>query len=116
METDLGKWIATGVTVGLSVLLYLTSTGIGSRFVRRVGERNPDAAARAATLWIMVRRVIAVIILVFAILMVFSLWGFSLAPFLALGTVLAAAVGFGAQDVVKDLLAGFFILAEDQYQ
>lgn len=116
METDLGKWIATGVTVGLSVLLYVTSTGIGSRFVRRVGERNPDAAARAATLWIMVRRVIAVIIMVFAILMVFSVWGLSLAPFLAVGTVVGAAIGFGAQDVVKDLLAGFFILAEDQYQ
>lgn len=30
-------------------------------------------------------------------------------------TVLGAALGFGAQQLVKDLLAGFFIIAEKQY-
>jgi small conductance mechanosensitive channel len=30
--------------------------------------------------------------------------------------VIGAAIGFGAQNVVRDVLAGFFILAEDQYQ
>jgi small conductance mechanosensitive channel len=34
---------------------------------------------------------------------------------LAVGTVFAAAVGFGAQDLVKDFIAGFFILVEDQF-
>jgi small conductance mechanosensitive channel len=48
--------------------------------------------------------------------MVFDTWGFSLTPFLAIGTVFGAAIGFGAQDLVKDVLAGFFILAEDQYR
>jgi small conductance mechanosensitive channel len=30
--------------------------------------------------------------------------------------VLAAAVGFGAQDLVKDFISGFFILMEDQFR
>jgi small conductance mechanosensitive channel len=64
----------------------------------------------------MIRRVIQVILIAFVVLMVFSIWGLSLAPFIAIGTVVAAAVGFGAQSVVKDVLYGFFILAEDQYQ
>jgi small conductance mechanosensitive channel len=50
-----------------------------------------------------------------AILFIFLTWGWSIAPFLGLGTVLAAAIGFGAQDVVKDFLSGFFILMEDQF-
>lgn len=116
METDLGRWLGTGVLVGATVVAYLVLTRLGSRFARRLGERTPDSAARASTLWVMVRRVVAVVLVVFAILMAFSIWGLSLTPFLALGTVVGAAVGFGAQDVVKDLLAGFFILAEDQYQ
>jgi small conductance mechanosensitive channel len=30
--------------------------------------------------------------------------------------VIGAALGFGAQDLVKDMIAGFFILAEDQFR
>lgn len=39
----------------------------------------------------------------------------SLAPFVATATVVGAAVGFGAQSLVKDFLSGVLILAEDQY-
>ena len=41
--------------------------------------------------------------------------GVPITPFLAVGSAVGVAVGFGAQDLVKDIIAGFFILAEDQY-
>lgn len=64
----------------------------------------------------MIRRLFLLTLLVTAILVIFSVWGISITPFLAMGTVVAAAVGFGAQDMVKDFIAGFFILVEDQFR
>ena len=110
------QWVRMGIVLALALVIYLLLTWVGSRFVGRVERRAPDAGPRAATLWIMVRRVITVVLVVFALLMVFDIWGFSLTPFLAIGTVFGAAIGFGAKDLVKDVLAGFFILAENQYR
>lgn len=109
-------WIATAIVVGSAVVGYLVLTRLGQRFVNRIGSRGAQAASRANTLWRMIRRVAQVTVIVLTILLVFSIWEISLAPFIAVGTVLAAALGFGAQNVVRDVLAGFFILAEDQYQ
>jgi small-conductance mechanosensitive channel len=39
----------------------------------------------------------------------------NLAPFVATATVVGAAVGFGAQSLVKDFLSGLLIVIEDQY-
>jgi small conductance mechanosensitive channel len=110
------QWVRMGIVLALALLIYLLLTWVGSRFVGRVERRAPEAGPRAATLWLMVRRVITVVLVVFGLLMVFDIWGFSLTPFLAIGTVFGAAIGFGAQDLVKDVLAGFFILAENQYR
>lgn len=41
--------------------------------------------------------------------------GVNLTPFLAGATVIGAAMAFGAQSLVRDLLSGFLIVAEDQY-
>src|SRR2546430_2859442 len=41
--------------------------------------------------------------------------GFNLDPVLASASIVALAVGFGAQSLVKDFISGFFILFEDQF-
>jgi small conductance mechanosensitive channel len=41
--------------------------------------------------------------------------GLNLTPVLASATVIGAAVGFGAQSIVRDILAGLFMLLEDQF-
>src|SRR3990170_1171462 len=115
-EETLGRWIETAFIVVLALVSYFVLVKVGARFVDRIGLRGPDAASRSRTLWLMIRRVIQATLVVFVVLMGFTVWDLSLAPFLALGTVIGAAIGFGAQNVVKDVLAGFFILAEDQYQ
>jgi small conductance mechanosensitive channel len=99
-----------------SVITYFIVRQIGERFVKRVSAKGPDSAARAATLWLMMRRVVQALLVIFVVLTIFTIWGWSVAPFIAIGTVIAAAVGFGAQHIVRDVLSGFFILAEDQYQ
>lgn len=107
--------IATGVIVLVAAVLYWLSRIAGRRYVVRMTEKGPDRGARAGTLWTVLRRVVLLVILITAMLFVFSVWGWGIAPFLGVGTVLAAAIGFGAQDLVKDFLSGFFILMEDQF-
>jgi small conductance mechanosensitive channel len=57
----------------------------------------------------------SVTILVIAFLMIIDELHISTGPILASVGVISAAIGFGARDVVTDLLAGIFMILEDQY-
>lgn len=73
-------------------------------------------AQRAEALGAVVSSVLSVIIWAVAILvMLATTFGISLAPFLAGAGILGVALGFGAQDLVKDFISGMFMLVEDQY-
>lgn len=48
-------------------------------------------------------------------LMTLGIVGLDIRPVLATAGVASLAVGFGAQNLVKDLISGFFIILEDQY-
>ena len=109
-------WLVTAIVLGSGVVAYLILVGMGARFVARVEKRTPGSYARVATLWVMVRRIILIVIIVLVALMLVDIWGLNMAPFLAVGAAVAAALGFGAQNLVRDVIAGFFILAEDQYR
>ncbi len=108
--------IRTGVVLLGSLVVYLIGVRLGQQGLKRISQRGSEARERAETLWLMIRRLYMVIVVTTSILVIFGIWGISITPFLAVGTVVAAAVGFGAQDIVKDFLAGFFILAEDQFR
>jgi small conductance mechanosensitive channel len=107
--------IGTAIAIGALILVWLVVVWSGARFVGRFEGRGGESAARAATLWALIRRVILIVLVILGVLLVLTFWEVSLTPFLAVGTVFAAAIGFGAQDLVRDFLAGFFILAENQY-
>lgn len=107
--------ISSLIIVGIFMLLYWTAKVVGARYLARMHRKGHEAGARAETMWLVLRRVVLLMVVFMAILFIFITWGWSIAPFLGLGTVLAAAIGFGAQDVVKDFLSGFFVLMEDQF-
>ncbi|MBX6384923.1 MAG: mechanosensitive ion channel family protein [Microbispora sp.] len=71
--------------------------------------------ARAETMGSVLRSFASVIILGTAALMIFARLGVELAPLLTSVGILGVAVGFGAQELVKDFIAGMFMLLEDQY-
>lgn len=76
------------------------------------GRRNQRLDALAAVLG----SILTVVVWFTAFLVILgNTFGVNLAPFLAGAGILGVALGFGAQDLVKDFLAGTFMLAEDQY-
>ena len=114
-ETSGTPLIETAIVFGVAVAAYTLLAQLGRRYVARAERKDAETGARVATLWVVMRRVVMVLVASTAFLFLFPIWGWSITPFLGVGTILAAAIGFGAQDLVKDLLSGFFILVEDQY-
>jgi small conductance mechanosensitive channel len=58
---------------------------------------------------------VTIIVFTIAIVMILGEMGVSLGPILASAGIAGVALGFGAQNLVKDFLAGIFVVVEDQY-
>ena len=72
-------------------------------------------AARTKTIASVLDNFATWLITVTAIVMVLSELGVNVGALIAVSTVVGAAIGFGAQTLVKDLISGLFIVFEDQY-
>jgi moderate conductance mechanosensitive channel len=70
---------------------------------------------RAETMGSVLRSLASVVVLGTATLMILDKLGLPLTPLLTSVGILGVAVGFGAQELVKDFIAGIFMLLEDQY-
>ena len=86
------------------------------RLFRGYMERRTsgDEIARIETLARVFRNTAGVVILLVAGMLVLGELGISVAPILATAGVAGVAIGFGAQSLVKNFLAGFFLLFDDQ--
>ena len=116
----LGAWI---VNVVLRRLISRASTRMADN-ADRLGDYMPSrlrgvadgrSVARGATLSSIARSVATATVLFVAVAAVLSVLGVSLAALFASAGVLGVALGFGAQNLVRDVLAGWFILVEDRY-
>lgn len=87
----------------------------GMRLVSPLVQSTPRGAARVHTLGGAFGSVFRTVVWLIAFLEILGEFSINLAPFVATATVIGAAVGFGAQSLVKDFLSGILILAEDQY-
>ena len=78
------------------------------------GEPNPEA--RLLTLLPLLRMTAAMVLGI--MLLLSSLWaiGIEITPLLAGAGVIGLALGFGAQALVRDVIAGIFFLAEDAFR
>jgi small conductance mechanosensitive channel len=73
------------------------------------------AAARAETLGAVLRSLASFVIWGIAVITILGELGIDLRALIAGAGLAGVALGFGAQSLVKDFLAGIFILIEDQY-
>lgn len=105
---------AIGVILAVGVL-YLIVARLARGVVGRMAQKGGETGARVETLWSMMRRLLMIVFVVVGALTAAVVLDIPITPLLAVGSAVGVAVGFGAQDLVKSVIAGFFILAEDQY-
>jgi moderate conductance mechanosensitive channel len=126
--TALLDWLAGR---GLEIVLIVLGSILVARFITWVGKRITDRIdARSTGGDVLVRseaakhrhsltQVItwALIVLVYAVTVFYVLdrLGVPVTGLVAPATVLGVGLGFGAQRIVGDVLAGFFLIAERQY-
>ncbi|MGH9276469.1 MAG: mechanosensitive ion channel family protein [Acidimicrobiales bacterium] len=96
----------------------LRRTAIGQRLpegVLATGSYSARSAARGATLGVVLKSLAGFIIWTIASITVLGELGINLGALVASAGIAGLALGFGAQSLVRDFLAGLFILVEDQY-
>lgn len=82
--------------------------------VNKKEEPNLEVEKRLNTLMGIVKRGVAIIIWSVFIMIFLKKINIDIAPILAGAGIVGLAVGFGAQELVRDFITGFFILLENQ--
>ncbi len=131
--------VASAITIALILLLGFVIRNVAHRLITRVVTRaavgGPIATRfrrgsasdgidallherrkqRAETMGSVLKHVASIVILGTTILTVLDRLTIPIAPVLTSVGILGVAIGFGAQELVKDFIAGMFMLLEDQY-
>jgi small conductance mechanosensitive channel len=113
---DMAVHIALTIAVAwIAQRLFFLVVARFERLITRAHDQSLPAQQRARTLGQILRSLISVVVLVAAFIHVLSICGWDVKPLLAGAGILGVAVGFGAQWLVRDVIAGVFILVEDQF-
>ena len=135
---ETAEWVAVSLRIAVVLLLAIVLRVIVHRAIVRVVNRaivrpavpealrqrlidtTPAAAAerrrqRAETIGSVLRSISSILIFGVAFATILSELGVDLGPVLASAGILGVALGFGAQNLVKDYLNGIFMILEDQY-
>ncbi len=101
----------------LTVILKKSIPRIITARIPKIREESQDQlAVRSQTLGKTITRSGSVLIWIIAFVMVLGAVGVDIAPLIASLGVGAIAIGFAAQNIIRDVLNGFFILMEDWYR
>ncbi len=102
----------------VALFIYLALGRVVRAAIATSSKRIPDPAhrQRVTTLLLLLGNIARyVFIFVVGYWLIRNLFGFDMAPVLASVGVVGLAVGFGAQNLVRDVVSGFFIIMEGQY-
>jgi small conductance mechanosensitive channel len=119
----IGKPLAIlAIVLGAVLVRWVASKAI-DRVVKRAESAplpgNKHAfnrrAQRAKSLGTLLKSITTTVVFGIAFVMALSELGLDVAPILASAGVLGLAIGFGAQNLVKDFLSGVMMMIEDQY-
>lgn len=118
------NWTPLLVDIGVILLKliaiiigYFIVKSIGSRAIKKGFEKTSKtiSTGRAHTLQALVINVFTYILLFIVIGIIFELFGLDIKALLAGAGIIGLAIGFGAQGLVSDVVTGFFLLLEKQF-
>jgi moderate conductance mechanosensitive channel len=110
------------ISLGAGIVLWLVASFLIARITKRVASgtslfKKPHfrRVQRANTIGSLLKSGIGVIIAVITSIYILKNLDVDVAPLLTSVGILGIAIGFGAQQLIRDFLAGIFITIEDQY-
>ncbi|HTY64229.1 MAG TPA: mechanosensitive ion channel family protein [Acidobacteriota bacterium] len=105
-----------GIIAGAYVISKIVSLAVAQmeRMVETKGSTMSEAEKRARTLGKIINSAAIVIVVSVSIMMILSEFGMNIAPIITGAGIAGLAVGFGAQNLVRDVISGFFLILEDQ--
>ena len=123
------------ISLGVGVAIWLVATFVISRITRRVAAgsnffKKPTfrwaapafraldherRVQRAETIGSLLNSIVGVLVVVITGMYVLQNLDINIAPLLTSVGILGVAIGFGAQQLIRDFLAGIFITIEDQF-
>jgi small conductance mechanosensitive channel len=116
-----GQWLFTSglrivLILGLTIVAFKAARILSTKLLSIVKNKETDIEAmkRVDTLASVIRYIFTIAIFMVATMMVLRELGIEIGPILAAAGIVGLAVGFGAQNLVQDVIGGFFILLEDQ--
>ncbi len=93
--------------------------GFGARMSAAMARAEEAGAGRrvqrAQTMGSLLKSIVTGVVTAVIVTMMLSELGADIGPVIASAGIIGVALGFGAQSLVKDLLSGIFMIAEDQY-
>jgi small conductance mechanosensitive channel len=111
---------------GIKIIIILIAAVLINRVVRKIIERairkgikdgtKEATEKRQKTLIGIFSGALKIIVWLVAIMMILPEFGINVGPILAGAGILGVALGFGAQYMIRDFLAGLFIILENQYR
>jgi small-conductance mechanosensitive channel len=106
-----------GIIVGAYVLMRIINLAV-VQMERLVADSDEttmsEAEKRAKTLGKIINSAGYVLVIGVSIMMVMSEFGINIMPIITGAGIAGLAVGFGAQNLVRDIISGFFLILEDQ--
>jgi small-conductance mechanosensitive channel len=118
-------WLGShGVRIAIILVLAFAANRIDkaviermvTRGMRRKGRAREEFKKRVETISHFLSQLAGILVWAIAGFMILSELGVNIGPLLASAGVLGIGIGFGAQSLVKDVLAGLFIVVENQYR
>lgn len=117
--------IKTGLRVSLILVAAWIATSVFKKFLQRLeshliekgqqeGEPPSESQKRVETIIRLVRQAAMLALWLTAGLVVLKEFGVEIAPIIASAGIAGLAVGFGAQNLIRDVISGFFIILENQ--
>lgn len=108
----LGSTLVVGFLLRLFLFLLISRVEV---WIRRIGRESDRARQRASTIGAILRNLATAVVGAGVLIHALEILGWDIRPLLAGAGLLGVALGFGAQTMVRDVIAGIFIIVEDQF-
>jgi small-conductance mechanosensitive channel len=109
------------VIVVIAVAVYLICRPIIRSIIKKMvshrmaGEEEAEIQQRIDTLSSILVKIAGILILIIAVITILPEFGVNITSLIAAIGIGGLAIAFAAQNLIRDFIAGFFILLEDQY-